>query len=84
MYRELKALSDEDISSFCIYGGSAYEPQESAIARGLDVVVGTPGRILEHINRGTPDQSLALCVCINVFLSPGSFGNMSLPTCTCN
>ena len=55
VYGELKALSDEDISSFCIYGGSAYEPQESAIARGLDVVVGTPGRILDHINRGTLD-----------------------------
>ena len=58
VYGELKALSDEDISSFCIYGGSAYEPQESAIARGLDVVVGTPGRILDHINRGTLDLTL--------------------------
>jgi ATP-dependent RNA helicase DDX21 len=55
VYGELKALSDDDISSFCIYGGAGYEPQESAIARGLDVVVGTPGRILDHINRGTLD-----------------------------
>ena len=55
VYGELKALSGDDISSVCIYGGSAYEPQESAIARGLDVVVGTPGRILDHMNRGTLD-----------------------------
>ena len=55
VYGELKALSGDDISSVCIYGGSAYEPQESAITRGLDVVVGTPGRILDHMNRGTLD-----------------------------
>ena len=57
VYSELKALSGDDVSSVCIYGGSAYEPQESAIARGLDVVVGTPGRILDHMNRGTLDLS---------------------------
>ena len=57
VYGELKALSGDDISSFCIYGGSSYEAQESAIARGLDVVVGTPGRILDHIGRGTLDLS---------------------------
>ena len=43
------------MSSFCICGGSAYKPQESAIARGLDVVVGTHGRILDHMNKGTLD-----------------------------
>ena len=52
---EVKALSGEEVSLFCIYGGSAYEPQESAIARGLDVVVGTPGRILDHMNKGALD-----------------------------
>ena len=55
VYSEVKALSGEDVSSVCIYGGSAYEPQESAIARGLNVVVGTPGRILDHMNKGTLD-----------------------------
>ena len=55
VYSEVKALSGEDVSSFCIYGGSAYEPQELAIARGLDVIVGTPGRILDHMNKGTLD-----------------------------
>lgn len=55
IYTEVKALSD--VSSFCIYGGAPYDPQESAIARGLDVVVGTPGRILDHMNRGTLDLS---------------------------
>ncbi|CAN0288371.1 unnamed protein product [Discosporangium mesarthrocarpum] len=36
----------------CIYGGSPYRPQEEAFRRGLDIVVGTPGRLLDHANRG--------------------------------
>lgn len=36
----------------CIYGGVPYEPQESLLRRGVDVLVGTPGRILDHIERG--------------------------------
>ena len=57
VHSEVKALFSEDLSSFCIYGGSPYEPQETAIARGLDVLVGTPGRILDHMGRGTLDLS---------------------------
>ncbi|CAM9417097.1 unnamed protein product, partial [Sphacelaria rigidula] len=37
----------------CIYGGAPYRPQEDALRRGLDVVVGTPGRLLDHVGRGT-------------------------------
>eukprot|EP01116_Phalansterium_solitarium_P006071 TRINITY_DN18387_c0_g1_i1.p1 TRINITY_DN18387_c0_g1~~TRINITY_DN18387_c0_g1_i1.p1 ORF type:complete len:706 (+),score=244.14 TRINITY_DN18387_c0_g1_i1:73-2190(+) len=37
----------------CIYGGAPYAPQESDLRRGLDVVVGTPGRIIDHIERGS-------------------------------
>ena len=54
---EVQALFSEDPSSFCIYGRSPYEPQTSAITRGLDVLVGTPGRILDHMGRGTLDLS---------------------------
>jgi len=36
-----------------IYGGQSYGPQLSALKRGVHVVVGTPGRILDHIDRGT-------------------------------
>ena len=41
------------LSHTCIYGGASYEPQKSAMWRGLDIVVGTPGRIIDHIERGT-------------------------------
>lgn len=40
------------LSSTCIYGGAMYGPQEQAFSRGVDVVVGTPGRIIDHLDRG--------------------------------
>ncbi|HQT42897.1 MAG TPA: DEAD/DEAH box helicase [Halothiobacillus sp.] len=36
-----------------IYGGQAMEPQLRGLKRGVHVVVGTPGRIQDHIKRGT-------------------------------
>ena len=33
------------LNSCCVYGGASYQPQEFALKRGVDVVVGTPGRI---------------------------------------
>ena len=36
-----------------IYGGQSYIPQLSALKRGVHVVVGTPGRITDHLSRGT-------------------------------
>ncbi|PYE48408.1 DEAD/DEAH box helicase [Deinococcus yavapaiensis] len=35
-----------------VYGGAAYSPQENALARGVDIVVGTPGRVIDHLERG--------------------------------
>jgi ATP-dependent RNA helicase DeaD len=36
-----------------IYGGQGYQPQLNALRRGVHVVVGTPGRVIDHMNRGT-------------------------------
>jgi ATP-dependent RNA helicase DeaD len=36
-----------------IYGGQSYTPQLNALRRGVHVVVGTPGRVIDHMNRGT-------------------------------
>jgi ATP-dependent RNA helicase DeaD len=36
-----------------IYGGQSYGPQLAALQRGTHVVVGTPGRIIDHLDRGT-------------------------------
>ena len=36
-----------------IYGGASYDPQIRALKRGVHIVIGTPGRIMDHMNRGT-------------------------------
>ncbi len=38
-----------------IYGGQNYNLQFKSLKRGAQVVVGTPGRIMDHLNRGTLD-----------------------------
>jgi len=38
-----------------IYGGQSYRPQLDGLARGVHVVVGTPGRIIDHLERGSLD-----------------------------
>lgn len=38
-----------------IYGGQGYGVQLAGLARGVHIVVGTPGRIIDHLNRGTLD-----------------------------
>jgi ATP-dependent RNA helicase DeaD len=39
--------------SVAIYGGQRFGPQLAALRRGCNIVVGTPGRILDHLARGT-------------------------------
>lgn len=36
-----------------IYGGQSFEPQLRALKRGVHVVVGTPGRVMDHMRRNT-------------------------------
>ena len=40
-----------------IYGGSSYGVQLAGLKRGAQVVVGTPGRVIDHLERGTLDLS---------------------------
>ena len=40
-----------------IYGGQSYGPQLHSLKRGVHVVVGTPGRVIDHMNKGTLDLS---------------------------
>ncbi|XP_061366185.1 DEAD-box ATP-dependent RNA helicase 3, chloroplastic-like isoform X1 [Gastrolobium bilobum] len=55
--RELAKQVDKEIkesapylNTVCVYGGVSYVTQQSALTRGVDVVVGTPGRIIDLIN----------------------------------
>lgn len=45
------------INVVTVYGGQRYDIQLRALKQGSQVVVGTPGRILDHIRRGTLDLS---------------------------
>jgi ATP-dependent RNA helicase DeaD len=40
-----------------IYGGQSYGPQLSALRRGVHIVVGTPGRVIDHLDKGSLDLS---------------------------
>ena len=40
-----------------IYGGTGYGPQLSGLRRGAHVVVGTPGRLIDHLEKGSLDLS---------------------------
>jgi ATP-dependent RNA helicase DeaD len=48
-----------------IYGGQSYGPQLSALRRGVQVVVGTPGRIIDHLERGSLDLSALSCLVLD-------------------
>lgn len=47
----------EDFTVLPVYGGSAYGPQLAGLRRGAQVVVGTPGRVIDHIEKGSLDLS---------------------------
>jgi len=55
---EIKSLRGKKrVYVYAVYGGQPIGPQIRALERGTHVVVGTPGRVLDHIRRGTLDLS---------------------------
>ena len=52
---ELKKLSQykKDITVLPIYGGQPIERQIYSLKKGVQVIIGTPGRTIDHMNRGT-------------------------------
>ena len=47
------ARRSRDVEVVAVYGGSSYVPQIRALQRGAQVVVGTPGRVMDLIERGS-------------------------------
>ncbi|PNX92995.1 DEAD-box ATP-dependent RNA helicase 7-like protein [Trifolium pratense] len=45
------------LAACAVYGGAPYGPQENKLRRGVDIVIGTPGRIKDHIEKGNIDLS---------------------------
>lgn len=64
--RELAVQIDDDIqgfsyhthlSSIAVYGGAPPDPQDRALRAGVDIVVATPGRLMDHTRSGATDFS---------------------------
>jgi len=51
IYDDFKSMAGK-LSVDKFYGGQQYEPQENALRRGIDILVGTPGRILDLCDKG--------------------------------
>ena len=47
-----KAGRRRGVRVLCVYGGRAYEPQVEALQKGIEVVVGTPGRLIDLARQG--------------------------------
>ncbi|MFN2446519.1 MAG: DEAD/DEAH box helicase [Vicinamibacterales bacterium] len=43
------------VSTAPVYGGTPMDPQERALRAGVDIVVATPGRLMDHMRHGVPD-----------------------------
>jgi len=48
-----------------IYGGQSYVPQLKGLKRGAHVIVGTPGRIMDHMQRGALNLDTVRCVVLD-------------------
>nr|WP_257348969.1 DEAD/DEAH box helicase [Pseudalkalibacillus decolorationis] len=53
---ELSRMSDDD-NVLAVYGGQDVDQQISRLSGKISIVIGTPGRLLDHIHRGTIDLS---------------------------
>jgi superfamily II DNA/RNA helicase len=51
------ASADRGLRVLTVYGGVGYEPQLDALKEGVDIVVGTPGRLIDLANRRALDLS---------------------------
>jgi superfamily II DNA/RNA helicase len=57
VYEDLSIGRAKRLTSISVYGGVGYDEQIDALTSGVHVVVGTPGRLLDHLNRGNLDLS---------------------------
>jgi len=56
--RSLESIGKyKNLRTVAVYGGAPMERQVAALKQGAEIVSGTPGRVLDHIKRGTLDPS---------------------------
>ncbi|MEO0604873.1 MAG: DEAD/DEAH box helicase, partial [Myxococcota bacterium] len=55
----------KDVNLAVLVGGVAMGPQEKQLENGVEIVVGTPGRVLDHVRRKNLDLSEATMACLD-------------------
>lgn len=60
-----KLATDIDVTSCCLYGGKPIKSQLNMLKRGVQIVVGTPGRVIDHLSRGSLDPRGLWCVVLD-------------------
>ena len=72
--RELAAQVGESVKTYgkylpfkasIIFGGVGINPQTSALKKGVDIVIATPGRLLDHVNQRNIDLSHVECLVLD-------------------
>ncbi len=48
-----------------VFGGTGYEQQRSALKQGVDILIGTPGRLIDYLKQRVYDLSAAQCVILD-------------------
>ncbi len=59
------AAGHPHLKVLAIYGGSDFRNQINTLRRGVDVVVGTPGRVMDHMRQGTLNTSKLGCLVLD-------------------
>jgi len=59
------AAGHPHLKVLAIYGGSDFRNQINTLKRGVDVVVGTPGRVMDHMRQGTLNTSQLGCLVLD-------------------
>jgi ATP-dependent RNA helicase DeaD len=62
---EIKRLAGEHVRTVCLYGGRPINQQITRLNKGCHIVVGTPGRVIDHLNRRTLDVKDVWCVVLD-------------------
>ncbi|KAJ3278140.1 Nucleolar RNA helicase 2 [Borealophlyctis nickersoniae] len=65
VHKEFDGISAGELKTVCVYGGTPYDTQYYAMRDGVDVVVGTPGRLIDHIERGNLKLAQLKFLCLD-------------------
>ncbi|XP_024519673.1 DEAD-box ATP-dependent RNA helicase 3A, chloroplastic [Selaginella moellendorffii] len=57
--------SGKELATVCVYGGVSIMSQKRLLSRGVDVAVGTPGRIIDLLEQGCLDLSQVECMVLD-------------------